>query len=144
MIRWMMFFVITLFTATAARAEMVSIDGERVSMRSGPGTRYSVQWELSRGFPLKVLGRQGNWVQVVDFESDRGWVFRKFTGKTPTVIVTKKLVNIRQGPGTKHPVVGTVSYGIILKMLEKSKGWVKVQHPNSLVGWIRKNLLWGW
>lgn len=142
--RCTLFFLLILFTATSGQAEMVSIAGERVNMRSGPGTKYSVLWELGSGFPLKKIKLQGNWMKVQDFEGDTGWVFKKFTDKTPTVIVSKKLINIRSGPSTKSSIVGSAEYGTVLKLIGKNKGWVKIQHRSNLIGWIKRNLLWGW
>ena len=66
---------------TAFAAEMVSIKGSIVNMRSGPSTRTEALWELKKGYPLKVLKRKGSWIQVQDFENDRGWVSRKLDGQ---------------------------------------------------------------
>ena len=141
--RFVLTLLIVLFAAAAVQARMVSIAGTRVNMRSGPGTRYPAQWELGSGFPLKVLGREGKWLRVIDFEGDSGWVFSRLTSKKPTVIVSKKLVNIRRGPGTKYRVVGTAAYGTVLKLLKRGKGWVRVQHSGNRIGWIRRTLVWG-
>lgn len=137
-------FVLLLLITTSARAEMLTIAGQKVNMRSGPGTHYPVLWELGAGFPVKRLKRKGNWYRVQDFEGDSGWVFKKLTNKTPFVIVTGKIVNIRKGPGTKNPIVGQAEYGTVLKRLKGSKGWVKVKFPGKGVGWIKANLVWGW
>lgn len=131
-------------SVTVVQAQMVSIAREEVNMRSGPGTRYPVMWELGRGFPLKTIERKGKWIRVKDFEGDTGWVFRKLTDKTPNVIVTKKIVNIRSGPGKKYQVVGKAEYGTVLRLIKKSKGWVNIKHSNTLAGWIKGNLVWGW
>ena len=57
-----------------AFAEMVSIRGENVNMRSGPGTKYEVLWKIGQGFPLQVTKKSGTWLQVRDFEGSVGWV----------------------------------------------------------------------
>jgi SH3-like domain-containing protein len=62
---------------------MVSIKGNTVNMRSGPGTHTEPLWELQKGYPLQVLKRQNRWLQVKDFEGDTGWVARSLTGNTP-------------------------------------------------------------
>ncbi|EWS62991.1 SH3 domain protein [Hydrogenophaga sp. T4] len=68
---------------TASAQSMVSVKGNVLNMRSGPGTNTEVLWELRKGYPLKVVARQGNWLKVSDFENDRGWVARSLTGRTP-------------------------------------------------------------
>ena len=139
------------FTATTGQAEikMVSISGDIINMRSGPGEKYKVQWELGKGFPLRVLARKGNWLKVTDFEGDTGWVYKKLTSNSSHLIVKvhknkKKKVNIRTGPGTNYRIVGKAYYGVVFKTLKRGKGWVKVRHENGLTGWIKRSLLWGW
>ncbi|MBA3015278.1 MAG: SH3 domain-containing protein [Proteobacteria bacterium] len=138
------FLIIFVTLVTTVQAQMVSIAREEVNMRSGPGTRHPVMWELGRGFPLKTLERKGNWLRVKDFEGDTGWVYRKLTDKTPFVVVSRKIVNIRSGPGKKYQIVGKAEYGTVLKLIKKGKGWVNVKHSSKIIGWIKGSLVWGW
>lgn len=136
---------LTLMTASAAMAQsMVSVQGATVNMRAGPGTGHEVLWSLSRGYPLKVVARQGRWLQVSDFENDRGWVARSLMGSTPHHVVTSRVANIRQGPGTQFRVVGQAAYGDVLRTRGKREGWVKVEREGGGTGWVSKRLLWGW
>lgn len=128
----------------AQATEMVSVDRPKINMRSGPGTNHSILWELGRGYPLMVIGRQGNWLRVRDFEGDEGWVYQPLVGRTPHLVVKSQIVNIRSGPGTRFRVVGQAKYGVVLRTLERGRGWVKVQHENGLTGWVSRDLLWGW
>lgn len=123
---------------------MVSIASEDVNMRTGPGTKYETDWTLGRGYPLKVIGRQGKWLKVSDFENDRGWVYGPLTGSTPMHIVKAKVANMRSQPTTDSRIIGKVAYGNVLKTLERRESWVKVQREGGLRGWIAKRLLWGW
>lgn len=133
-------------SATAANAiHLVSIAGERVNMRSGPGENQAVLWELGEGYPLKVLATKGKWYKVSDFEGDVGWVYRKLVNRTPHLIVKKRVVNIRSGPGTNYRTIGKANYGVVFKTLKRNKnGWVQIKHENGLVGWVKRTLLWGW
>jgi SH3-like domain-containing protein len=145
-------FMLLFFAGTvgeAAAITMVSVAGEKVNMRKGPSTKYSIKWELGKGFPLRVIGSQGNWLKVSDFESDVGWVYKKLVNRNPHLIVksnkkSKKRVNIRSGPGTKYKVIGKAEYGVVFKTLQRGDGWVKVQHEQGLTGWVKRSLLWGW
>lgn len=130
--------------ALAAKFTMVSVTGEKVNLRSGPSSESSILWEYGNGFPLRILQTKGSWYKTVDFENDTGWVYNKLVDKTPHLIVKKKRVNIRSGPGSKYKLLGKANYGVVFKTLNQSAGWAKVQHVNGLVGWIRRDLLWGW
>ena len=138
------FFITLLAVSTVEAITLVSIDGENVNMRSGPGSNYSVLWELGKGFPLKVIGSKGDWLKVEDFEGDNGWIHTKLSSKKPHLIVKKKRVNVRSGPSSKNRLVGKANYGVVFKRIKISKGWAKVKHENGLTGWIKRDLLWGW
>jgi len=113
-----------------------------VNMRSGPDTKYEVLYELPAGYPLKVLGRKGKWLKVVDFEGARGWIYSSLVDKTPHVIVSVKTeANVRSGPGTRYKKIGSVAREVILKKVDQKGDWVKVSHP-QLTGWIYKKLIW--
>ncbi len=133
-----------LATVTSVMAQsMVSIKGSKVNMRAGPDLRSEVLWELRRGYPLKVLKRRGRWLQVVDFENDRGWVARSLTGKSPHHVVKSSTANVRKGPGTRNPIIGKAKYGETLRTLTVRGKWVRVQREGGQKGWIAKGLLWG-
>lgn len=125
-------------------ADMTSIKGEKVNLRSGPATTYPILWELGEGFPLVVLKKKRSWLKVKDFEGDTGWVYRKLTSNRPHLIVKKKQVNIRKTPNPHSPVIGKANYGVVFSTLKRYKGWAKVKHQSGLVGWIERDLLWGW
>lgn len=128
----------------AAAQSMVSIKGETVNMRSGPGRSHEIRWELPKGYPLKVLKRQGSWLYVSDFERDRGWVARSLTGSTPHHVVSASRANIRRGPGVRHPVVGRATRGEVLRTRGKSGDWVRIERTDGQTGWVARRLLWGW
>jgi len=136
-------------SAAIGQAEMLSISGDDVNMRSGPGTNYKVMWELGEGFPLQVLKRSGSWYRVRDFEGTIGWVHRDVVDKTPHMIVkvhknSRTRINVRSGPGTKYRIVAKAHYGVVFKTLQHKNGWVNVQHEKGVTGWVKRSLLWGW
>jgi SH3-like domain-containing protein len=124
-----------------AGAQMVSIKGHTVNMRAAPAGQ--VQWQLGRGYPLKVVERKGDWLHVVDFENDRGWVARRLTSRTPHTIVKSSSANVRSGPGTNYRVLRRAEYGDVFRILEKRKSWMRVQDDDARTGWIARRLLWG-
>lgn len=143
-----LFAVFFLFSASSAYSEMMSINGDKVNLRSGPGTKYAVKWEYGSGFPVEVLQNKGKWSKIKDFEGDTGWVHTSLLSKDQQMIVKAnkdqdKKINIREQPGTKSKVVGEAYYGVVFKTLKKSGGWVKVKHESGLTGWIKSSLLWG-
>jgi SH3-like domain-containing protein len=144
--RFLLAMALVLLTASLASAsiKMVSVKGNKVNMRSGPGTNYAIIWELGKGYPLRVIDSKGGWLKVVDFEDDEGWIYSNLVGRVPHLVVKKGRINIRSGPGTNYRMVGQASHGVVFKTLESRRGWVRVRHENGLNGWVERSLLWGW
>lgn len=131
-------------TPTVFAQQRVSIQGSSVNLRSGPGTSAEAVWELSRGYPLRVIGRKGSWLHVRDFEGDTGWVARSLTGAVPHHVVKSSVANLRNGPGTRHRVLARLQHGEVLRTLAQRNGWVRVRLQDGRSGWVSKGLLWGW
>jgi SH3-like domain-containing protein len=128
----------------AGAQTMVSVNRPEVNLRSGAGTQHEVLWVVSRGYPLQVLSREGQWLKVRDFENDTAWVWRPLTDLTPHHVVKVKTANIRSEPSTRSRILGQAEYGQVLRTLEKRPGWARVRHESGLTGWVSRNLLWGW
>ena len=99
--------------------------------------------EVSRGYPLKIVKRQGGWVKVTDYEGDSGWVHASLVEKGSTVIVNAKdKINMRSAPSTKSKIVAEVYRGVVLAKITTKGKWVKVKHDEGVIGWIYRPLLW--
>jgi SH3-like domain-containing protein len=129
--------------AQAATPKMVSVS-KQAYLRDGAGTQHEALWLLDPGYPLQIIGRRGNWLQVQDFEDDTGWIYRPLTSATRHHVVTSSTANIRRGPSTKTRVMGKARYGEVLRTLERRAQWVKVKQPGGPTGWVARRLLWGW
>jgi len=129
--------------ALSFAADYLSITVDNANVRTAPSTDSQVSMELFAGYPLKVLKKQGDWYQVIDFENDSGWVHESIVKKADTVIVnSNSSVNMRSGPSTKSAVVADVERGVVLKKLSEKSNWVEVQHASGTKGWIYAPLLW--
>lgn len=138
-----------LFFPLQTLAQTFSVKSDKINLRSGPGENHSIKCVYSKGFPVKILKKRGDWVQVTDFENEIGWVSKQHLSATPHAIVSmnkgsNKRINIRSGPGFNYPVVGQAYYGVVFSITGKNGDWEKVRHTSSGVsGWIQGNLLWG-
>jgi SH3-like domain-containing protein len=141
-------FFLLFFSVISLHAEMLSVKGDMVHLRSGPGKKYSIKWEYSSGFPVEIIDRKGDWLKVKDFENDTGWMHKSLlVNKAQTIVRANRnkdeKINIRNGPGSTNKIVGMAYYGVVFRILGHQTGWVKVQHESGLTGWISSNLLWG-
>ncbi|MCB2181906.1 MAG: SH3 domain-containing protein [Desulfobulbaceae bacterium] len=136
--------LLVLLLPAVSLAKMVSISGDEVNLRISPTTNSKVKWVLGKGFPLQVIGHKGKWLKVRDFENDTGWVFASLTSSKAHMVVKKKIINIRSGPGTKYRIIAQAKYGVVFRTIKQVKGWAKVRHQNGTTGWVSRKLLWGW
>lgn len=140
--------VSSLGSSSYVTAEVLSIKSDKTSIRLSPDPKGKVLWELNTGFPVELIKKQGDWVQIRDFENDNGWIHKSRISKASTVIVKankneEQSINIRSSPSLNASIVGTAYYGVVFSVLEKKDGWIKVRHDSGLVGWIKSDLLWG-
>lgn len=130
-------------------AQMLSVKGNNVNLRSGPARSTSTHWEYDNGVPLQVMKKKGDWVQVTDFEGDTGWIHQKLLCAAPHFIVTgnkkdrTKSINIRQKPSTSASIVARAKYGVVFETLATKNGWTQVRHSEGVEGWVSNSLLWG-
>lgn len=127
----------------ASAASYVSVKGDNINVRTGPGTDNQVSMELFQGYPLQVLDTKGDWLRVTDYEQDKGWIHKSLVVDGNTVIVNgTKSVNMRSEPSTTSSIIATVDRGVVLTKLESRGKWLKLKHSSGLIGWIYKPLLW--
>jgi SH3-like domain-containing protein len=138
--------VVTLFvlslSAAGQAAEYVSVKKDGVNIRSGPSTDDKVIWQVFESYPLEVIKRDGKWLNVVDFEGDKGWIYETLVSSKKTVIVNVDTGNMRAGASTEDPIIATVKKGVVFEPLEKQGDWLKVRYKNEITGWMHDSLLW--
>jgi uncharacterized protein YraI len=115
------------FLPLTAAAKMVSVVGDNVNLRSGPGTNYSVKWKFGSGFPLEGSGQERTaGTRLKTFEGDTGWLYEKLTSPNGHMVVKvhknqNEKINIRSGPGTNYKIVGKAYYGVVFRTIEATK-----------------------
>jgi SH3-like domain-containing protein len=122
-------------------AKFVSVSKDGVELCYDADVSSKVHFSLPMGYPLEVICRKGEWVNVRDYEQEEGWVAANLVSDTPYVIVKAAKGNIRSGPSTEFDQIGKVVRDVILRKVEEKGDWVKVYHP-QVTGWIVKQLIW--
>jgi SH3-like domain-containing protein len=138
------FLVFALLCVGEASAERLAVSVGRVNVRSGPGTDFDILWSLEKYYPVDVINKRGDWYQTRDFEDDEGWIYGPLLKRIPALVVKVPRSNVREGPGTTFRMVFQAEKGVPFKRLDKKGNWFKIQHADGQVGWIHKNLVWGY
>ncbi|MGE5238327.1 MAG: SH3 domain-containing protein [Chloroflexota bacterium] len=139
--------VLTVILLSCAVAEALCVKVQVANMRSGPGTHYSVLWEVNRHMPFVKVGRSssGDWYAVRDLENDVMWIHKSLvTNHYRCAVVKSDKVNIRKGPGTKYAKsnAGPAMKYYSFKVLKTKGQWVRVKNDWEGEGWIHRDHLW--
>jgi uncharacterized protein YgiM (DUF1202 family) len=131
-------------TFSDSYAENMSVGFSGTEMRSAPNAMASrVVAKLLLYSPLTVFEKGSDYYKVKDYRGRNGWVHRSLLSNTQGVVVTGDSANVRQGPGTNHPVSFQLSKGMTAKLIEKQDKWLLIQTAGLKKGWIADFLVWG-
>ena len=115
------------------------IEGNRVNLRKGPGTRYGVIRQLGKGESYKVWGQSNGWLNLGGDQ----WIYNdssyiRYTGGNASVtsqsfndgvgvvIITANVLRVRTGPGTDYNIVKNVYKGEKYQSWGYKDGWYNV------------------
>ncbi|MGB9154273.1 MAG: SH3 domain-containing protein [Alphaproteobacteria bacterium] len=114
-----------------------------VNMRTGPGTRYPIEWVYARrGLPVEVVAEYDIWRRVRDPEGTEGWVNKtELTGKR-SAIITGATHELRDGRDDTSAIVAHLETGSIGQLVSCAQDWCKAKF-GDVKGYLRKADFWG-
>lgn len=111
-----------------------------LNIRSGPGLDNSVKGYLYKGDTVAVLEKNQGWLKIQLPNKTVGWVSDKYIEignvSSNAKIKCKDRLNVRSGPGNSYEILTTVKNETIYKIIDRSKGWYKIQLSNESSGWV--------
>jgi uncharacterized protein YraI len=112
-----------------------------VNIRSGPGTSFGVIGSLPEGVNVQVVSLSNGFYQL----SSGGWISSAYTSRPGTntggggtgtpisgSVTTTSALNIRSGPGTSFAVIGELTSGSTVQVVEQANGFYRLASG----GWI--------
>lgn len=122
-----------------------ALRSDEVNFRTGPGTRYPIDWVYKRrDLPVEIEREFEVWRLVADPEGVKGWVHQAtLTGRRSLVVVGAER-SVREKPEDGSPAVARVKPGVIGHILHCDAGsdWCRVQ-VNEYRGWLKRQEFWG-
>lgn len=115
-----------------------------VNVRSGPGTHYPLEWQLTRArWPLGLIRIFQDWYYIRDHDGIAGWVHKSMLSHKQTFAVlesTPLYAHVHQ----KQTILATMPSMTILKKIScKNDGWCRVETFDKRKGWITQAKIWG-
>lgn len=122
----------------------VTLRGDEVNLRRGPGRDHTIVWVYRgyAGLPVKVIAETELWRQIEDHEGVRGWIHRGLLeGKRTGYVMADEVVLSAEASATA-PVVARVARGAIGEIERCSPSWCRLSFGRTR-GWIERRHLWG-
>ena len=119
-----------------------SLRAGEVNMRAGPGTRYPIQWVLTReGMPVEIAAEYEVWRRVRDPSGDEGWVNRNgLSGKRAAIVTGVR--DLHDDSDDASAVVAHLEDGATGQLLSCKKEWCRLKFE-GIKGYLRKTDFWG-
>lgn len=120
-----------------------SLRADEVYMRSGPGTRYPIEWIYRRrGLPVEIIAEFDTWRKVRDWNGTVGWMHRAMLTGRRTAITTAKSTSLYREPQASAPIVARAEAGVVAKLRACDGPWCEIE-AKGLEGWIPRAAIWG-
>jgi SH3-like domain-containing protein len=122
----------------------VSLRPEEVFVRTGPGTKYPVEWIYRRsGLPVEITLEFENWRKIKDFEGAEGWVHHSMlSGRRAGHVQAQEPVPLYRDNDAEKGKLAMVEPGSILVLEECGPVFCKIK-AQGFEGWIERKFVWG-
>ena len=118
---------------------------DEVNLRTGPGTRYPIDWVYKRrDLPVQIEREFEVWRLIADSEGVKGWVHQAtLTGRRSFVLTGGEHV-MRADASDTASAVARLKPGVVgrLRACEATAPWCQVQ-VGEYRGWLRRDAFWG-
>ena len=122
----------------------VSLDSDKVNLRTGPGRRYPIEWVLVRKhMPVEVIAQFEYWRRIREWDGTTGWVQQQLvTGKRHVIVEKGGNRPVHDRPDAASRLVARAEPGVVARLGECQGAWCRIE-TDSVSGWMRRAELWG-
>lgn len=129
-----------------ALPRMVSLRSSRINARSGPGSRYPIEWVYQqKGAPVEIIAEFELWRKIKDWEGSETWVHKAMLSGRRFVRVTNPGENnLYAKPTTESKIMAHVEDGVVGEVDKCPAGsdMCLIEFGN-VQGWMPRNVLFG-
>ena len=122
-----------------------TLKSDEVNVRTGPGTRYPVDWVFKRKMmPVEIVAEYDNWRKIRDWQGASGWVYQGLLTGKRTFIVPAQLAELHKTPAAQAAVVAKLEPEVMGEIRSCQGDWCRVKVANAgVTGWIERTQIWG-
>jgi SH3-like domain-containing protein len=122
-----------------------ALRSDEVNLRSGPGTRYPIQWVYKRrDLPVEIERDFEVWRLVRDMDGIRGWMHQATLTGRRTFVVIDHDATLRSRPQDTASAIAVLKVGVIgrIRRCEAGSAWCQMQ-AGPYRGYLRRDQVWG-
>ena len=122
----------------------VSLRGDQVYSRTGPGTRYPIKWVYQRkNLPVEIIQEFDNWRKIRDIDGEEGWVHQSLlSGSRYVVQNAGQAIPMHKKPADDARAVALIESRAVMSLEGCTDNWCEVQ-SSGYEGWVAYNSIWG-
>lgn len=125
---------------------MASLRSSQVNVRSGPGTRYPIEWVYKqKGAPVEIISEFEHWRKIRDWEGTESWVKVVMLSERRFVkVIAPGENNVYAKPEESSRVLAKVEDGVVgeVDKCPTSDGMCLIKFDN-ITGWMPRHVLFG-
>ena len=120
-----------------------SLRSDEVNVRTGPGTRYPVDWMFKRkAMPVEIVAEFENWRKIRDWQGASGWVHQSLLSGKRSFIIARKAAVVHKTPAASAEVVAKLEPEVVGEIRSCTGNWCRVR-TSGVSGWIERTEMWG-
>ena len=124
---------------------IVSLKNSLTYMRSGPGKKYPIIYEIKqKGYPLKIISEFNNWRKVNTLDNLTGWIHTQMLSSFRTGIIIKTTL-LKKIPSEKSKSEARLLANLLVNIKKCQMLWCEIEiiKHKVFVGWVKKTTIWG-
>ena len=120
-----------------------SLRSDEVNVRTGPGSRYPVDWVFKRkAMPVEIVAEYENYRKIRDWQGASGWVHQSLLTGKRSFIIASKAASLHKTPASSAEVVAKLEPEVMGEIRSCAGDWCRVKTA-SVTGWVERTRLWG-
>ncbi len=125
---------------------MASLRSKLVNARSGPGSRYPIEWVYKqKNAPVEIIAEFDLWRQIRDWEGSETWVYKPMLSSQRWIKMTNQQTsNIYAKPEINAKIIAKVEDQVIGKVEKcpEGKDFCLIKFT-SIEGWVKRDDFFG-
>jgi len=109
-----------------------------VNVRAGQSKNFEELGQLQQDETVIVVGKNFSWYKILLPPNAQSYIFAKFVEPLGDGIgmITASQLNIRARPDVQSSVLGRVNKGMLVRLLEPSEDWYRIEPVDQSFGWV--------